>query len=151
MPNSSTVILIILNSDFIYLDKLGHQKVHPIYITIRNISKKIHQKSNQHAIMLLSYLLILDPKLHEKNKYIFKKVKSQTFHYAITIILEQLIPIAKTGMIILKPDGKVYKCYLILVSYAMDYPKAYMIYQIKQRLCVHCNISKEYLYDLITT
>ena len=61
LPNGSTVIPIMLNSDATHLDKLGHQKVHPIYITIGNITKKIRRKSSQHAIKLLGYLLILLP------------------------------------------------------------------------------------------
>jgi hypothetical protein len=64
-----------LNSDAIHLDKLGHQKVHLIYITIGNITKKICQKSNQHAIMLLGYLLILELTSQMK-KYIFKEAKN---------------------------------------------------------------------------
>src|SRR5579871_800525 len=98
--------------------------------------------------MLLSYLLILDSKPHEKNIYIFKKAKFQIFHYAITIIFEQFIPIVRTGIIIPEPDRKVYRYYLILISYAIDYPKVYIICQIKQGLCIYCNISKEYLHNL---
>ena len=40
LPNWATVILIMLNSDATLLNKLGHQKVHPIYITIGKIQRR---------------------------------------------------------------------------------------------------------------
>ena len=54
-------------------------------------------------------------------------------------------------MMIPGPDRNICRCFLILVSYSADYPEACMICQIKQGLCVRCNISKDSLYDLTTT
>jgi hypothetical protein len=85
--------------------------------------------------MLLGYLPILEPTSQMK-KCIFKEAKNQTFHHAMNIILKQLIPTAKTGMMIPGPDRKICRCFLILISYSMDYPKACMIYQIKKGLYV---------------
>jgi hypothetical protein len=96
LPNGSTVIPIILNSDATHLDVLGRQKVHPIYLTIGNIPKGVRQKSSRHAIILLGYLPILKPTLQEKNRNTFKEVKHWVFQGALKAILEQLIPIMKT-------------------------------------------------------
>jgi hypothetical protein len=76
-------------------------------MTIGNFPKKICRKSSQHAIMLLGYLLILVPISQEKKTRIFKEAKYKTFHHAINIILKQLIPFAKMGMMIPGPDGKI--------------------------------------------
>jgi len=85
------VILIIINSDVTHLDVLGHQKVHPVYITIGNIPKTMHQKSHQHAIVLLGYLPILKVTPQESKKKAFRKAKRIFFHNAMKIILEPLI------------------------------------------------------------
>src|SRR5579871_6511737 len=145
----STVIPILLNSDATHLDTLGHQKVHPMYIMIGNIPKGVRQKSSRHAIVLLGYLLILKPTLQEKNiKKTFKRIKHQVFQYALKAILEQLIPIMKTGMMIPGPDGKICRYFPILASYSVDYPEACMICMIKQGFCIHCNVPKDCLHDI---
>jgi hypothetical protein len=151
LPSGSTVIPIMLNSDATHLDILGRQKVHPMYITIGNIPKKIRRKSSRHAILLLGYLPILMCTPQERKQRIFKEAKYQIFHHGIKVILEQLIPIAKTGMMIPGPDGKIRCCFPILASYSVDYPEACMICRIKQGLCVRCNVSKDSLHDLTTT
>jgi hypothetical protein len=66
----------------------------------------------------------------------------------MNIILKQLIPTAKTGMMIPGPDRKIHRCFLILISYSVDYPEACMICQIKKGLYVQCNVSKDSLHDL---
>jgi hypothetical protein len=89
------VIPIILNSDVTHLDKLGHQKVHPVYMTIGNIPKEICQKSNQCAIVLLGYLPILEATSQTRKKASFRKAKHEVFHAAMKVILEPLMIAAK--------------------------------------------------------
>jgi len=151
LPNGATVIPIILNSDATQLDKLGHQQVHPMYITIGNIPKKLRRKSSRHAIVLLGYLPILLSTRGSRNKHKFKEAKFRTFHQALHVILEQLITTAKIGMMIPGPDGKIRRCFPILVSYSVDYPEACVICNIKQGYCVRCNIPKQCLHDLTAT
>ena len=131
-----------------------------IYWVIKNLThlynywkhhKEYIPKSSQHAIKLLGYLWILLATSQEKKQCIFKEIKYQTFHQAINVILQQLIPIMRTGMMIPGPDRKMCRCFLILVSYSVDYSEACMICKIKQGLCVHCNVSKDSLHDIITT
>src|SRR5579871_6542228 len=120
-----------------------------MYIMIGNIPKGVCRKSSRHAIVLLGYLPILKPTLQEKNKKkMFKKIKHQVFQHALKAILEQLIPIVKTGMMIPGLDRKICRCFSILASYSVDYPEAYMICMIKQGFCVHCNVPKDYLHNI---
>ncbi|RHZ75791.1 hypothetical protein Glove_209g2 [Diversispora epigaea] len=89
LPHGSNLLSIILYSDATTTDTLGKSSLHPIYISIGNISTKRRNKSD--AKQLLGYLPILKAKdKSEKKSKDFKKLVRLTFHNSMKFLLDPL-------------------------------------------------------------
>ncbi|RHZ78270.1 hypothetical protein Glove_166g127 [Diversispora epigaea] len=95
LPDSSKLLSIILYFDATTTDTLGKSSLHPIYISIGNISTKRCNKSD--AKQLLGYLPILKAKdKFEKKSKDFKKLVRLTFNNSMKFLLDPLF--AKKGI-----------------------------------------------------
>jgi hypothetical protein len=86
----SKLLSIILYSDATNCDTLGKSSLHPIYISLGNIS--IWRRNKQDAKQLLGYLpIIKSSDTTEKRSQAFKNIVRETFHRSLEILLEPLI------------------------------------------------------------
>ena len=60
LETGGTIIPVLLRIDEMQVNLLGQMKVHPLYMTIGNIHKQIHQGYSQNAYKVLAYFLVLE-------------------------------------------------------------------------------------------
>ena len=89
MPVASKILSIILYSDATNCDTLGKSQLHPIYMSLRNIST--WRRNRQDTKQLLDYLPII--KTSTKNKPIVR----QTFHRCLEVILNPIQKFSHSG------------------------------------------------------
>ena len=90
LPLGSKLLSIILYSDATNCDTLGKSSLHPIYISLGNIS--IWRRNKPDAKQLLGYLpIIKSSDTTEKRSQAFKNIVRETFHRSLEILLEPLI------------------------------------------------------------
>ncbi|RHZ81799.1 hypothetical protein Glove_117g343 [Diversispora epigaea] len=120
LPHGSNLLSIILYSDATTTDTLGKSSLHPIYISIGNISTKRRNKSD--AKQLLGYLPILKAKdKSEKKSKDFKKLVRLTFHNSMKFLLDPLF--AEKG-IDLEVDNKTFWFFPRISTIICDWPEA---------------------------
>ncbi|RHZ78432.1 hypothetical protein Glove_165g52 [Diversispora epigaea] len=89
IPSSAFILSIILYSDATTTDTLGKNSLHPIYLSLGNIS--MWRRSKEDAKQLLEYFPILSAKNKtEKESSDFKKLARKTFHDSIKFLLDPL-------------------------------------------------------------
>ncbi|RHZ87245.1 hypothetical protein Glove_38g6 [Diversispora epigaea] len=148
LPHGSNLLSIILYSDTTTTDTLGKSSLHPIYISIGNISTKRRNKSD--AKQLLGYLPILKAKdKSEKKSKDFKKLVRLTFHNSMKFLLDPLF--AEKG-IDLEVDNKTFWFFPRISTIICDWPEAAtfsLVYKSTNSNfpCHFCLISKTLLAD----
>ncbi|RHZ76423.1 hypothetical protein Glove_197g95 [Diversispora epigaea] len=148
LPHGSNLLSIILYSDATTTDTLGKSSLHPIYISIGNISTKRRNKSD--AKQLLGYLPILKAKdKSEKKSKDFKKLVRLTFHNSMKFLLDPLF--AEKG-IDLEVDNKTFWFFPHISTIICDWPEAAtfsLVYKSTNSNfpCHFCLISKTLLAD----
>ncbi|RHZ51759.1 hypothetical protein Glove_470g20 [Diversispora epigaea] len=148
LPHGSNLLSIILYSDATTTDTLGKSSLHPIYISIGNISTKRCNKSD--AKQLLGYLPILKAKdKFEKKSKDFKKLVRLTFHNSMKFLLDPLF--AEKG-IDLEVDNKTFWFFPRISTIICDWPEAAtfsLVYKSTNSNfpCHFCLISKMLLVD----
>ena len=110
---------------------------YPVYLTIGNIPKYIHQKPSQLSQVLLAYLstLKLD---HIKNKASHHCCMSNLLHYCIQAIVKPWKSAGHNGIILISGDGTVRRCFPILAAYVGDYPEQVLVSLVKTSNCPVC-------------
>ncbi|RHZ75790.1 hypothetical protein Glove_209g4 [Diversispora epigaea] len=120
LPDGSKLLSIILYSNATTTDTLSKSSLHPIYISIGNISTKRRNKSD--AKQLLGYLPILKAKdKFEKKSKDFKKLVRLTFYNSMKFLLDFLF--AKKG-IDLEVDNETYWFFPRISTIICDWPEA---------------------------
>ncbi|RHZ90142.1 hypothetical protein Glove_7g33 [Diversispora epigaea] len=148
LPHGSSLLSIILYSDATTTDTLGKSSLHPIYISIGNISTKRRTKSD--AKQLLGYLPILKAKdKSEKKSKDFKKLVRLTFHNSMKFLLDPLF--AEKG-INLEVDNKTFWFFPRISTIICNWPEAAtfsLVYKSTNSNfpCHFCLISKTLLAD----
>ncbi|RHZ89156.1 hypothetical protein Glove_18g84 [Diversispora epigaea] len=146
--HGSNLLSIILYSNATTTDTLGKSSLHPIYISIGNISTKRRNKSD--AKQLLGYLPILKAKdKSEKKSKDFKKLVHLTFHNSMKFLLDPLF--AEKG-IDLEVDNKIFWFFPRISTIICDWPEAAtfsLVYKSTNSNfpCHLCLISKTLLAD----
>ncbi|RHZ88038.1 hypothetical protein Glove_26g261 [Diversispora epigaea] len=144
--DGSKLLSIILYSDITTTDTLGKSSLHPIYISIGNISTKRRNKSD--AKQLLGYLPILKAKdKSEKKSKDFKKLVRLIFHNSMKFLLDPLF--AKKG-IDLEVDNETYWFFPRISTIICDWPEAATFSLVYKSInsnfpCHFCLISKTLL------
>ncbi|RHZ80683.1 hypothetical protein Glove_132g248 [Diversispora epigaea] len=89
ISNHANILSIILYSDATTTDTLGKSSLHPIYVSLGNIST--WRRNKEDAKQLLGYLPILSAKNEkEKKSSEFKELARETFHNSIKFLLDPL-------------------------------------------------------------
>lgn len=97
LPIGAKLLSIILYSDSTNVDMLGKSQLHPIYMSIGNISNWRRNKSD--TKQLLGYLPILKPRDNsEKKSNDFKLTVRETFHKCLKVLLEPIQSSLKNGL-----------------------------------------------------
>ena len=100
---------------------MGKSSLHPIYITLGNIS--IWRRNKPDAKQLLGYLpIIKSNNITEKRSQTFKNIVCKTFHKSLKIILKPLI-FLKNG-IDLSIDNKTFWFFLKVSTIIVDWLEA---------------------------
>jgi hypothetical protein len=121
LPIGSKLLSIILYSDATNCDTLGKSSLHPIYVSLGNISTWRRNKSD--AKQLLGYLLIIkSSNTTEKRSQAFKNIVRETFHKSLEIILEPIISL-KNG-IDLSINNKTFWFFPKISVIIADWPEA---------------------------
>ena len=55
IPEGAAIVPVLLAMDKIYLNTIGHAKVHPVYLTISNILKRERQTYSKHAYLSILF------------------------------------------------------------------------------------------------
>ena len=96
LPIGAKLLSLILYSDATTTDTLGKSQLHPIYLSIGNIS--VWHRNKFDAKQLLGYLPILKPiSSLEKKTAAFKNLVCETFHKCLHHLLEPIISL-KNGV-----------------------------------------------------
>ncbi|KAG1801241.1 uncharacterized protein BJ212DRAFT_1487699 [Suillus subaureus] len=119
LPNGATLLGTILSSDKTTISTLtGNRVVHPLLISLANISMKTHAKMTSNSFLLTALLLV--PKFIHKNKHMRGILEDHLIHQCLDIILKLLKQAAHVGIMMSDPAGNNWHCYTGLVSYIAD-------------------------------
>ncbi|KAF8808312.1 hypothetical protein BYT27DRAFT_7222947 [Phlegmacium glaucopus] len=132
-----TIVPIIISSDKTQLTQFHGKLVYPVYLTIGNIPKHIHQKPSQQAQVLLAYLPTskLD---HIKNKASHRRCMSNLFYHCMQVIVKPLENTGRNGILLVSGDGAVRRCFPILAAYVGNYPEQVLVSLVKTGNCPIC-------------
>jgi hypothetical protein len=96
LPQGATIVPLILATDKTLMTKLrGNQICWPIYGTIGNLTRGVRRRQNVPSVLLLGFLPIsktMTAKISQ-GQDIARRIKSQLYHAAMSIILERMFPL----------------------------------------------------------
>ena len=140
----ATVVPVILSSDKTQLTLFGSKSTYPVYLSIGNILKDLHQKPTQRAMMLLGY--IPTTKLeHIDNKSAWHCALANLFHMCMQKILAPIETYGKTGIPMVTGDGIWHRCHPILTTFIDDYPKQSLVMCTYNQQCPKCTVPRDEL------
>ncbi|EIN13305.1 hypothetical protein PUNSTDRAFT_59004 [Punctularia strigosozonata HHB-11173 SS5] len=126
LPDGATVVPVILSSDKTQLSTFsGDQQVHPVYLSIGNISKDIRRKPSYHAQVLIAYLPITD--MSHLPDDVARVMRARSFHAAMRVVLRSLEDAGKTGVELTGGDGAVRLAFPIVAVYVADHPEQSLV------------------------
>ena len=150
LPIGSKLLSIILYSDATNCDTLGKSFLHPIYVSLGNISTWRCNKPD--AKQLLGYLLIIkSSNTTEKRSQAFKNIVRKTFHKSLEIILEPIISL-KNGIDLLI-NNKTFWFFLKISVIIADWPEAATFcltykFSNSSNPCHFCLVKRDNLADI---
>ncbi|KAG1854224.1 hypothetical protein F4604DRAFT_1548845, partial [Suillus subluteus] len=125
-PNGTTLLGTILSSDKTNISALtGDRVMHPLLISLANISMKTRAKMSSDSFLLTALLPV--PKFIHKNKHMRGLLEDHLIHQCLDIILKLLKEAAHVSIMIPDPTGNNWHCYTRLVSYIADTLEAMML------------------------
>ena len=102
--SGATIAALILSSDKTQLTQFqGDNKAWPVYLTIKNISKKIHRQPSTHATILVGYLPVA--KLDCFSEGIRLLQGYRLFHHFMVMIFGVLVQAGREGVEMVCADG----------------------------------------------
>jgi hypothetical protein len=122
----------------------GSKTAYPVYLTLGNIPKEIHQQSSRHAYILLAYLPETKLKLLT-NAASRCRTLANLFHACMGQIMEPLCDAGING-VTMKDGNGVQRCiHPILAVFIGDYPEQVLVTGTKTGQCPKCNIDPKKL------
>jgi hypothetical protein len=116
----------IVSSDKTQLMLFRDNIAYPIYLTIRNIAKDIHQKPSLQAQILVGY--IPNTKLTGiSNKVGHHYALANLFHSCMHNVLGLIGSIGETGITIMSGDGVWCRCHPIFAIFVGNYPEQALV------------------------
>lgn len=104
---------------------IGGHVAHPLLISLANIQRKHHNKTSNHAFLLVALLPIVQ--FVHQNSRIHTVHSNRLVHQCLNIILEPLKQAARLGWMMSDLSGNSHLCYTALASYIIDMPEAGML------------------------
>ncbi|RHZ81509.1 hypothetical protein Glove_120g85 [Diversispora epigaea] len=151
IPSSACILSLILYSDATTTDTLEKSSLHPIYISLENIST--WRRNKEDAKQLLGYFLILFIKNEkEKTSPEFKKLVRETFHKSLKFLLDPLFE--NENGIDYKINNRIIWFFLKISTIIGDWPEA-CTYSLTYKSassnfpCHFCLVQKNDLIDTI--
>ena len=103
----------------------GSRAIHPLLISLTNISFAFWSKALNHLFLLLTILPI--PAFIEKDAKVWGVLDSRLMHECLDFIMQPLKKAAKIGVMMPDPAGSLRYCFTLLVAYIADTPEAVMV------------------------
>ena len=121
-----------------------NKTAYPVYLTIGNLPKSIHQKPSWQGQNLLAYLPT-SHLLHITNKAARRRTQANLFHACMNFILSPLKVVGIQGIEIMSGDGVVCWGHPILAAYVGDYPEQCLATGSFFGDCPRCNCPNDML------
>lgn len=146
LPAGATIVPIICGSDATQLTNFsGDKKAWPVYLTIGNLPGPVRNSPSAHAQICVA-LLPVPPKFRG-NAASQAQQRSWNFeilYQAMTLILDPLRTIDKAhGIPMPCADGRIRKCWPILVAWLADHAGHCTLQSVKNNLCPKCEVRRE--------
>ncbi|KAG1758014.1 hypothetical protein EDB19DRAFT_1936644 [Suillus lakei] len=129
------IIPVIILSDKTQVTLFHNKMAYPVYMTIGNIPKEIHQKPSHHTHVLLTYLPTTHLE-HITNKASRHHMLTNLYHACVGHVLA---PLATVG------DGAVHRCHPLFACFAGDYPEQVLVTGVKTTQCTSCDVPSDEL------
>ncbi|VDB95564.1 unnamed protein product [Peniophora sp. CBMAI 1063] len=140
--DDGTVVPIILASDKTQLSTFsGDKQAWPVYLSIGNISGAIRSQPLKGATVLLGYLPVTKLQCFCSQEAV-KRMGHRLFHHAMSLLLEPLVEVGRTGVEMPCADGWSRKVFPILAAYLADFPEQCLITCIKSNCCPVCKVDR---------
>jgi hypothetical protein len=115
LPNSTTLLGVILLSDKTHITQVGNCQAHPLLISLANISADIRRKGSMNLYLLLALLPV--SKFTHPNKCLCGVLADRLLHQVISTVVKPLKKAAKLGCMMSDPLGNLKHCFTPLVAY----------------------------------
>ena len=135
----ATVVPIIISSDKTQLTLFCNKMAYPIYLTIGNISKQLHQKVSCQVQILMGY--IPTTKLASiSNKAAQCRALANLYHTCMHDVLGPISSYGETGLDMLSGDGVWRRCHPIFAAFISDYPEQTLVTCTYYGRCPKCTV-----------
>jgi hypothetical protein len=125
LPSGATIVGIIAASDKTHVTTgTGGLHMHPLFITISNISADVRQKATAHAWSCAAFIPIPKFNVHPDFQSI---LHARVWHRCLDIVTASLKTTARVGKYSPDPFGQVRNMYTPLVAYTADLPEQLLI------------------------
>ena len=110
-----------------------------MYLTIGNLSKKIHRQPSTHGTILIGYLPVA--KLDCFGEASRSLQGYQLFHYCMEMIFSCLIETGTKGVEMICADGWTCLVFPIHAAYVADFPEQCLVGCCMENRCPRCTVS----------
>ncbi|KAG2047073.1 hypothetical protein BDR06DRAFT_985326 [Suillus hirtellus] len=135
----ATIIPVIISSDKTQVTMFRNKTVYPVYMTIGNIPKDIHQKPSCQAHVLLAYLPTTHLE-HVTNKAAHRQMLANLYHACVGCVLAPLAAAGINGINMQSSDGIMHQGHPLFACFAGDYPEQVLATAVKTTQCPKCNV-----------
>ncbi|KAF7984714.1 hypothetical protein HWV62_13026 [Athelia sp. TMB] len=97
---------------------MGNREMHPVLVSIANITAGVRMKATSHAFAILAYLPI--PKFLDVSPAVQTTLANRVYHACFDIFLANLKRAEAEGHFMSDPNGRVRLCFTPLVSHVLD-------------------------------
>jgi hypothetical protein len=120
----------------------GDKKEWPVYMTIGNLSSKIHQMPSAHTVVMVALLLIpiknrnIPQKRLDEQRQTNREVLNEVHRLVLQPLTFKLNPSAESGYYnVLCPDGNFRRCKPVLAAWLADCPEYSDLHHLKRHVC----------------
>jgi len=150
-----TLVPLVYMSDGTHLSNFaGDQKQSPVYMTIGNLSSKIHQMPTMHTVVLVALLPIpimirnIPQNWLDEQRQTNLDVLNEVLRRALEPLKFKQYPNAESGYYnVLCADGNFRHCQPVSAAWLADYPEYSDLHHLERHVCFWCDCPKNDLGD----